>query len=106
RDAACDCRLVTRQRKVRRGRAAKMVPFGGRHHSAQNLGKSAREALLPIFSAWAEATKGGALIMSDLAAGSQVLFMLLGAILVFAMHAGFAFLEVGTVRRENQVNAL
>jgi len=44
--------------------------------------------------------------MSEIAAGSQVLFMLLGAILVFAMHAGFAFLEVGTVRRKNQVNAL
>lgn len=26
--------------------------------------------------------------------------------MVFAMHAGFAFLEVGTVRRKNQVNAL
>ncbi|CAN0507373.1 unnamed protein product, partial [Discosporangium mesarthrocarpum] len=35
-----------------------------------------------------------------------VLFVLIGAILVFAMHAGFAFLEVGTVRRKNQVNAL
>jgi Amt family ammonium transporter len=30
----------------------------------------------------------------------------LGAIMVLAMHAGFAFLEVGTVRRKNQVNAL
>ena len=38
--------------------------------------------------------------------GSDVLFILLGAIMVFAMHAGFAFLEVGTVRRKNQVNAL
>ncbi|MGH1352552.1 MAG: ammonium transporter [Methyloligellaceae bacterium] len=36
----------------------------------------------------------------------DVLFVLLGAILVFAMHGGFAFLEVGTVRRKNQVNAL
>lgn len=36
----------------------------------------------------------------------DVLFMLLGAIMVFAMHGGFAFLEVGTVRRKNQVNAL
>ena len=33
-------------------------------------------------------------------------FVLMGAILVFAMHGGFAFLEVGTVRRKNQVNAL
>lgn len=38
--------------------------------------------------------------------GTDVLFVLLGAIMVFAMHAGFAFLEVGTVRRKNQVNAL
>ena len=34
------------------------------------------------------------------------LFILMGAILVLAMHAGFAFLEVGTVRLKNQVNAL
>ncbi len=39
-------------------------------------------------------------------AGSDVLFILLGAIMVLAMHAGFAFLEVGTVRKKNQVNAL
>jgi len=39
-------------------------------------------------------------------AGADVFFVLLGAILVFAMHAGFAFLEVGTVRQKNQVNAL
>lgn len=37
---------------------------------------------------------------------ANTLFILLGAIMVFAMHAGFAFLEVGTVRRKNQVNAL
>jgi len=36
----------------------------------------------------------------------DVLFLMLGAVLVFFMHAGFAFLEVGTVRRKNQVNAL
>jgi Amt family ammonium transporter len=39
-------------------------------------------------------------------AGGNVLFILLGAIMVLAMHAGFAFLEVGTVRKKNQVNAL
>ena len=33
-------------------------------------------------------------------------FLLLGAVLVLAMHAGFAFLELGTVRHKNQVNAL
>ncbi|PHP68510.1 ammonium transporter [Zhengella mangrovi] len=38
--------------------------------------------------------------------GGDVFFVLLGAILVFAMHGGFAFLEVGTVRHKNQVNAL
>jgi len=37
---------------------------------------------------------------------SDVLFILVGAVLVLAMHAGFAFLELGTVRRKNQVNAL
>lgn len=37
---------------------------------------------------------------------SDTLFLLLGAIMVFLMHAGFAFLEVGTVRQKNQVNAL
>jgi Amt family ammonium transporter len=40
------------------------------------------------------------------AAGVDVFFVLTGAILVFAMHSGFAFLEVGTVRHKNQVNAL
>ncbi len=38
--------------------------------------------------------------------GADVLFILLGGIMVLAMHAGFAFLELGTVRRKNQVNAL
>ena len=37
--------------------------------------------------------------------GGDVLFLLLGAIMVFAMHAGFAFLEVGSVRKKSQVNA-
>lgn len=36
----------------------------------------------------------------------DVLFVLLGAIMILAMHAGFAFLELGTVRKKNQVNAL
>ena len=44
--------------------------------------------------------------METLQAGTDVLFILLGAIMVLAMHAGFAFLEVGTVRHKNQVNAL
>jgi len=44
--------------------------------------------------------------METLVSGSNVIFVLLGAILVLFMHAGFAFLEVGTVREKNQVNAL
>jgi Amt family ammonium transporter len=44
--------------------------------------------------------------MENLKIGSDVLFILLGAIMVLAMHAGFAFLELGTVRKKNQVNAL
>ncbi len=44
--------------------------------------------------------------MEALKTSSDVLFILLGAVLVLAMHAGFAFLELGTVRRKNQVNAL
>jgi Amt family ammonium transporter len=44
--------------------------------------------------------------MEALRSGSDVFFLLMGAVMVVAMHAGFAFLEVGTVRRKNQVNAL
>ena len=44
--------------------------------------------------------------MDSLKTASDTLFILLGAIMVLAMHAGFAFLEVGTVRKKNQVNAL
>ena len=44
--------------------------------------------------------------MDTLKTASDTLFILLGAIMVLAMHAGFAFLEVGTVRKKNQVNAL
>ena len=44
--------------------------------------------------------------MEALQSGSDVLFVLLGAIMVLAMHAGFAFLEDGTVRKKNKVNAL
>jgi Amt family ammonium transporter len=44
--------------------------------------------------------------MEELKFSSDVLFVLLGATMVLAMHAGFAFLELGTVRKKNQVNAL
>ncbi|HXU92603.1 MAG TPA: ammonium transporter [Gallionella sp.] len=44
--------------------------------------------------------------MEVMKTSNDVLFVLLGAIMVLAMHAGFAFLELGTVRKKNQVNAL
>ena len=44
--------------------------------------------------------------METVKQGADALFILLGAIMVLAMHAGFAFLELGTVRKKNQVNAL
>src|SRR6516164_8310971 len=44
--------------------------------------------------------------MDNLKTGTDAMFILLGAIMVLAMHAGFAFLELGTVRKKNQVNAL
>jgi Amt family ammonium transporter len=44
--------------------------------------------------------------MDQIKTGTDVLFILIGAVMVLAMHAGFAFLEVGTVRAKNQVNAL
>jgi ammonium transporter, Amt family len=46
------------------------------------------------------------LFMDALKQGADALFILLGGIMVLAMHAGFAFLELGTVRKKNQVNAL
>jgi len=42
----------------------------------------------------------------ELAQSSNTLFILIGAVMILAMHGGFAFLEVGSVRRKNQVNAL
>jgi Amt family ammonium transporter len=44
--------------------------------------------------------------MEVLKSGADVLFILIGAVMVLAMHSGFAFLELGTVRSKNQVNAL
>ena len=44
--------------------------------------------------------------MENIKTATDALFILLGAIMVLAMHSGFAFLEVGTVRKKNQVNAL
>lgn len=45
-------------------------------------------------------------LVSSILTSNNVLFMFLGAVMIFAMHAGFAFLEVGSVRKKNQVNAL
>lgn len=45
-------------------------------------------------------------ILEALKSGADTLLILLGAVMVLAMHAGFAFLELGTVRRKSQVNAL
>ena len=44
--------------------------------------------------------------MENFKTSADVLFVLLGAIMILAMHAGFAFLELGTVRKKNQINAL
>jgi Amt family ammonium transporter len=44
--------------------------------------------------------------LNDLARSSNVFFILIGAVMILAMHGGFAFLEVGSVRKKNQVNAL
>ena len=45
-------------------------------------------------------------LLTSLKNSGDVLFMMLGAVMIFAMHAGFAFLELGTVRKKSQVNAL
>ncbi len=55
-------------------------------------------------SGTAMAAEGNA--AGELASSSNTLFILLGAVMILAMHGGFAFLEVGSVRRKNQVNAL
>jgi len=44
--------------------------------------------------------------VEQLKLANDTLFILLGAIMILAMHAGFAFLELGTVRKKNQINAL
>ena len=45
-------------------------------------------------------------ILAEASKSSDTLFILLGAVMILAMHGGFAFLEVGSVRKKNQVNAL
>jgi Amt family ammonium transporter len=58
---------------------------------------------LAAVPAWAQDT---AVSVTEVAKSSDALFLLLGAVMILAMHGGFAFLEVGSVRRKNQVNAL
>jgi Amt family ammonium transporter len=62
--------------------------------------------LLGLFVPHNDAKNRRVNFMENLKSGSDALFILLGAIMVLAMHAGFAFLELGTVRKKNQVNAL
>ena len=57
---------------------------------------------LSVLPVWA----GEPTSVTDVASSANSLFILLGAVMILAMHAGFAFLEVGSVRRKNQVNAL
>ena len=61
-------------------------------------------AALFIPCATASADEGSGI--SEYARSSEVLFILIGAVMILAMHGGFAFLEVGSVRKKNQVNAL
>ena len=51
-------------------------------------------------------TAGLANSLKNMLHSGDILFLLIGGILVFSMHAGFAFLEVGSVRKKSQVNAL
>ncbi len=44
--------------------------------------------------------------LTELVSAGNVLFLIWGAVLIFSMHAGFAFLEAGSVRKKNVVNAL
>ncbi|MFA6173851.1 MAG: hypothetical protein WC701_09195 [Kiritimatiellales bacterium] len=72
------------------------------------FGKKWIRVLITILSAFllagvAQAADGAP---GELAQSSNTLFILLGAVMILAMHGGFAFLEVGSVRRKNQVNAL
>ncbi len=65
--------------------------------------------LLPMIAVAANAADGvgaGTVDKSVSCVAGDVLFLFIGAVLVFSMHAGFAFLELGTVRKKNQVNAL
>src|SRR5450830_2094422 len=73
------------------------------------LPKKARFLLFPVliaFSLHLFIAHSGSGFMAVSNTSADALFVLLGGIMVLAMHAGFAFLELGTVRKKNQVNAL
>jgi Amt family ammonium transporter len=58
-------------------------------------------------AAFAESEEAaGSVVKQSMNSSSNVLFILIGAVMILAMHGGFAFLEVGSVRKKNQVNAL
>src|SRR6185295_9464038 len=61
---------------------------------------------ISVLSSGVAGRREGSAAMETLKTGTDTLFILLGAIMVLAMHSGFAFLELGTVRKKNQVNAL
>jgi hypothetical protein len=72
----------------------------------KNCTKVARLLLFSLNHLYFCALFWGVILMSGFKDGADALFILLGAIMILAMHAGFAFLELGTVRKKNQVNAL
>jgi len=59
-------------------------------------------AAFAVLPAWADSPVS----VTEVANSSDTLFLLLGAVMILAMHGGFAFLETGSVRHKNQVNAL
>jgi Amt family ammonium transporter len=84
-----DCTVLERTAQIGRAFCFILVPFAFLQKNAPTYLQFFKEVFM-------EALKQGA----------DALFILLGAVMVLAMHAGFAFLELGTVRRKNQVNAL
>lgn len=76
------CKVLSRPRRRLALAASVLLGFGGSAEAAADVG------------------------VNDLARSSDVFFLLIGGVMILAMHGGFAFLEVGSVRRKNQVNAL